>query len=225
MTMIFKDTTTIINSRRPEPAGVGGWRGFRADLARYQTYHLDRSALSSLLLNQGLWVLLQYRVTRGLYDSGVPSFLKKPLLVFCVLWQKLIEVLTGVELPYRATVAPGLFIAHFGPILIHPDAVIGAGCNLCQGVTLGVSGRGSGRGVPTLGERVYVGANAVIAGPVNVGDDAVISANALVIRDVAPGAVVMGNPAKVVSFEGSGEYLSPHQPAYMREIKIANAGE
>lgn len=221
MTMIFKDTTPIINPRRPAPAGAGGWRSFCADLARYQAYHPDRSALSSLLLNQGLWALLQYRVTRGLYDSGVPSFLKKPLLAFCVLWQKLIEVLTGIELPYRASVAPGLFIAHLGPIIIHPDAVIGAGCNLCQGVTLGVSGRGPRRGVPTLGERVYVGANAVIAGEVNVGDDALVAANALVTRDVAPRAVVLGNPAQVVSFEGSAEYLSPHPPAYMREIKNA----
>lgn len=225
MTMVVKDTPTIISPRRPWPAGVGGWQSFRTDLARYQAYHPDRSALSSLLLNQGLWALLQYRVTRGLYDSAMPSFLKRPLLVFCVSWQKLIEVLTGIELPYRATVAPGLFIAHFGPLLIHPDVVIGAGCSLCQGVTLGVSGRGPQRGVPTLGERVYVGANAVIAGNLNVGDDALVSANALVIRDVAPGAVVMGNPAKVVSYEGSAEYLSPHQPAYMREIKIANAGE
>lgn len=213
----------IIDLQWPAPAGVGGWRGFRADLARYQAYQPEHSALSSMVLNQGLWVLLQYRVARGLYDSGLPSFLKKALLVFCALWQKLIEVLTGIELPYRARVGPGLFIAHCGTIIIHQDAVIGAGCNLSHGVTLGVSGRGPRRGVPTLGERVYVGPNAVIVGDVKVGDDALIAANTLVTHDVAPRAVMMGNPAKVVNFNGSAEYLSPHPPAHILEIKYAEA--
>jgi serine O-acetyltransferase len=148
-------------------------------------------------------------MARGLHESRLPAFVKKPLLVLCVLWQKLVEVLTGIELPYRAQVAAGLYIGHFGPIIIHPGTVIGTGCNLSQGVTLGVSGRGHRRGVPVLGERIYVGANAVIAGPVHIGDDALVAANALVTRDVAPMAVVLGNPATIVSFEGSGDYLAP----------------
>jgi serine O-acetyltransferase len=198
-----------VDLRRPAFAGAGGWRGFRFDLARYRSYQPHQSPLSLMLLNQGLWALLQYRVARGVYDSGVPTLLKKPLLLFCVLWQKIIEVLTGIELPYRAQIGPGLYIGHFGPVILHPDAVIGAGCNLSQGVTLGISGRGRRRGVPVLGERVYVGVNAVIAGNVNIGDDALIAANALVTRNVPPRAVMLGNPAQAVSFEGSGDYLSP----------------
>jgi serine O-acetyltransferase len=209
MAVSIEGTVLIIETRRPEQAGAGGWRGLRADLERYRAYQPGRSALSLMLLNQGLWALSQYRMARGLHESRLPAFMKKPLLVLCVLWQKLVEVLTGIELPYRAQVAAGLYIGHFGPIIIHPDTVIGAGCNLSQGVTLGVSGRGHRRGVPVLGERIYVGANAVIAGPVHVGDDALVAANALVTRDVAPKAVVLGNPAKVVSFEGSGDYLAP----------------
>lgn len=220
MTAILKDTTPIIDPSRPARSGVGGWCGFRADLSRYRAYDQDRSALSLMLLNQGLWALLQYRVARGLYDSGGPSFLKKPLLVLCVLWQKLIEVLTSIERPYRARIASGLYVGHFGSIVIHPLAVIGAGCNLSQRVTLGISNRGRRRGVPVLGERIYVGANAVIAGDL-VGGDALISANALVTRDVAPRAVVLGNQAQVVNYEGSAEYLSPHPPVDMREIKNA----
>jgi serine O-acetyltransferase len=194
---------------RPAVAGGGGWRGYRADLGRYRAYQQGQSVLSLMLMNQGLWALLQYRFARGVYESDAPSALKKPLLVLCVLWQKLIEVLTGIELPYRARIAPGLYIGHFGAIIIHPDVVIGAGCNLSQGVTLGISGRGNRRGVPTLGERVYVGANAVIAGPVNIGDDALIAANTLITRDVAPRSVMLGNPAQLTSFGGSAEYISP----------------
>lgn len=193
----------------PAFAGAGGLRGFGADLARYRAYDPGPSAMSLMLLNQGLWALFQYRIARAVFESGAPSLLKKPLLLFCVLWQKLIEVLTGIQLPYRAQVAPGLYIGHFGAIIIHPDVVIGAGCNLSQGVTLGISGRGHRRGVPTLGERVYIGANAVIAGRLSIGDDALVAANALITRDVAPRAVMLGNPAQLVSFEGSGDYLSP----------------
>jgi serine O-acetyltransferase len=209
MTMSVEETMAIIETQRSERVGAGGWRSLRADLERYRAYQPGRSTLSVMLLNQGLWALLQYRTARGLHESRLPAWAKTPLLVLCVFWQKLIEVLTGIELPYRARVAPGLYIGHFGSIIIHPDTVIGAGCNLSQGVTLGISGRGSRRGVPVLGERVYVGANAVIAGPVYIGDDVLVAANALVTRDVASRAVVLGNPGKVVSFEGSGDYLAP----------------
>jgi serine O-acetyltransferase len=201
--------TTSIPARGTKPSRAGWWSAYRADLARYQTYHPGSPPLALMLLNQGLWALLQYRVANGLYRSRLP--LKRQLLLLCVLWQKLIEVLTGIELPYRARIAYGLYIGHHGNIIIHPDTVIGAGCNLSQGVTLGVSGRGERRGVPVLGERVYVGVNAVIAGPVRVADDALISANALVTRDVTSRAVMLGNPARVVSFEGSGAYIAPEQ--------------
>ena len=60
-----------------------------------------------------------------------------------------------------------------------------------------------------IGARVFIGVNAVIAGKLTVGDDALIAANALVTRDVAARAVMLGNPAQAVSFAGSGEYLLP----------------
>jgi len=201
------EMSDVTAAARPHTAA--GWRGFGADLARYRAYQPGHPALYLMVLNQGLWALLQYRIARGLYESGAPPLLKKPLLAACVMWQKLIEVLTGIQLPYRAGIAPGLYIGHFGGIIIHPRAVIGAGCNLSQGVTIGVSGRGQRRGVPTLGARVWVGPNAVIAGDVSVGDDALIAANALVTRDVAACAVMLGNPAQAVSYEGSRDYLSP----------------
>jgi serine O-acetyltransferase len=71
-------------------------------------------------------------------------------------------VFRGIELPYRASIAHGPYLRHFGNISVHPDAVIGPGCNISQGVTVEVSGRGVRRGVSTLGECVYVGANAVL---------------------------------------------------------------
>lgn len=108
------------------------------------------SSLAVMVLNQGLWALWQYQLAHGLYRSRCLSSLKRPLLGLCVLWQKLIEVLTGIELPYRARIAPGLYLGHFGNIIVHPDAVIGPGCNFSQGVTIGVSGRGVRRACLSL---------------------------------------------------------------------------
>jgi serine O-acetyltransferase len=82
-------------------------------------------------------------------------------------------------------------------------AVIGKNCNLSQGVTLGVSGRGERRGAPTVGNRVYIAANAVVAGKISIGDDAVIGACAVVTTSVPPRAVVAGNPAQIKSHRGS----------------------
>jgi serine O-acetyltransferase len=192
--------------------GRGGWWGeFREDLARYAAHH-DERWLFSLCLEQGLWALLQYRVASSVYRSNRSRLLKGPFLRVLVAWQKMVEIVTGVSLPHRADLAPGLYIGHFGPTLIHPDARIATGCNISQGVSIGLSGRGARRGAPTIGERVYVGANAVVAGRIHVGDGAVIGANALVTRDVPPGCTVVGNPAQVVSSRSSTGMGLHHRP-------------
>ena len=132
------------------------------------------SSLAAMMPNQRLWALWRCRLAHGLYRLSP-----------CVLWQKLIEVFTGIELPDRASIAPGLYLRHFGKISVHPDAVIGPGCNISQGVTIAVSGRGVRRGVPIPGECACVGANAVISDRLTVGDEAVIAANALGTQDVS----------------------------------------
>ena len=124
--------------------------------------------------------------------------MRLPLRAACVLGHKVTELVTGMSLPHRADIGPGIYLGHFGPVVIHADAVIGVGCNISQGTTVGVSGRGRRRGVPVLGDRVYLGAGAVMAGRVHVGDDAVIGANAVVTRDVPAGCTVSGSPAVVV---------------------------
>lgn len=191
---------------------------YRRDVRRYAEYAGGRP-LVQMLTQQGLWALLQYRIAAALYRSGLPRPLKRPLLVLAVAWQKAVEVLTGISLPYSATIGPGLYIGHFGGIIVNGAAVIGEGCNLSQGVTIGVSGRGERRGVPVLGDRVYVGARATVAGRIRVGDDAVIGANSLVAEDVPPHVTVVGVPAKVVSDRGSADYLSPGALAIAEDLR------
>ena len=181
---------------------------YRRDIGRYAQYG-NGHILILLCTEQGLWALFQYRVAAALYRSALPAAIRRPLLMLMVLWKKLVEIVTGISLPYKAEIGPGLYIAHFGNVIVNSGAVIGAHCNLSQGVTIGVSGRGARRGVPRLGNRVYVGANAVIAGKIVVGDDAVIGANSLVTSDVPTHTTVVGVPAVVINQHGSEEYMNP----------------
>jgi serine O-acetyltransferase len=97
---------------------------------------------------------------------------------------------------------PGLALRH-GFATIITAQKIGADCQVGQQVTIGYDDRG---GAPVLGDRVRVGANAVVLGPITIGDDAVVGAGAVVVRDVPDGAVVGGVPAKVL--EGATDRFS-----------------
>lgn len=178
------------------------WAEFLEDVARYRAHH-DGSLVKTVLLEQGVWALLQYRISSGVYRSTLPDPVKLPALLLCVVGHKLAEVVTGFSLPYRANLYPGLYLGHYGPTLINADAQVGAGCNISQGVTIGVSGRGATRGAPVIGDHVYVGAGAVVVGPITVGSGSVIAANSLVARDVEPATTVIGVPARRGGTTGS----------------------
>lgn len=100
-----------------------------------------------------------------------------------------LRMIAGAEIPARATIGPGLRLRHWGRgIVIHPDARIGSNACLYHRVTIGTNGKG----VPTLGDKVYVGVGATIIGPVVIGDGARIGAGAVVTADVAPGTTAVG---------------------------------
>jgi serine O-acetyltransferase len=184
------------------------WTDYRSDVTRYQALN-GGSALKQVLTEQGLWALLQYRLAAAVYRSRLPWLLKKPLRLLLTLWHKLVEITTGISLPCTAVIGPGLHLPHCGPRVINAGSVLGPDCCVSQGVTIGVSGRGDRRGVPRLGARVYLGANAVVAGKIVVGDDVVVGANSLVNRDVPPHCTVVGVPAVVISQRGSEDYIVP----------------
>jgi serine O-acetyltransferase len=121
--------------------------------------------------------------------------------------QKWIELVAGIHLPYSASIGVSCYIGHFGGIIINSNAVIGDNCNISQGVTIGVSGRDEKRGVPVIGNHVYMGAHAVIVGKITVGDNCVIAANSLVVKSVDANTTVMGVPAIVVNNHTSKDYI------------------
>lgn len=188
--------------------GGGWWSCFRADLDRYRAHHAARPAWVVFFMEQGLWALLVYRLGAAIHRSGLPRSVKATALVGVAVLQKWIEIVAGISLPYQARIGPGLYIGHFGNVVLNEFVVIGHTCSLSQGVTIGVSGRDERRGVPCIGNRVYIATNAVVCGRIVVGDDAVIAANSLVSRDVAAHTTVMGVPAREVSRNGSDAYIA-----------------
>ena len=181
-------------------------RIFRTDLHKYQSYS-GKSGLIMLLTQQGLWAILVYRINNSIFRANIPNFLKKILLFIGVFFQKMTEIITGISIPYSAQIGESFYIGHFGGVIINASSQIGNNCNISQGVTIGISGKGEKRGVPNIGNNVYIGANAVVAGNITVGDHVVIGANSLVTESVAPNITVVGVPAIKVSDYTSENYI------------------
>jgi serine O-acetyltransferase len=167
---------------------VGWLADFKLDLQRY----VDDGCTPAraLLTQQGLWALLEYRLARVARH--------RPLMgpVF-VAWQKVVEATTGISLGHDASIGPGLWIGHFGGIIVHGEAVLGRHCHLCQGVTIGRGICREGYGVPVLGDGVYVGPNAALLGSITIGDRARIAANTVVTENVPADAYVHSAPVAV----------------------------
>lgn len=177
----------------------------RSDYGKYRRY--GGHFLSIVFFTQGFWASFQYRWAHALYVSLRPGPLRALLLFPMLCWQKIIEITTGISLPASAQIGPALYIGHFGGIILNADVAIGANCNLSQGVTVGVSGKGEHRGVPIIGDNVYIGPNSVVAGKISIGNDVLIGACSLVISSFPDRAVVSGVPAAVISEAGSKSYI------------------
>jgi serine O-acetyltransferase len=124
--------------------------------------------------------------------SGPWHVLMRKVARLRYLWWSFI---THSDIEPRATLGKGLMLPHPNGVVIHEDAIIGDDCMIMQQVTIGMIGDGE---VPTIGDRVYIGAGAKIIGRVIIGDGARIGANAVVTTDVPPNCTAVGVPARIV---------------------------
>lgn len=113
----------------------------------------------------------------------------------------------GIEIHPTTKIGEGMFINHFGGIVVNENAVIGKNCNLSHGVTIGQTNRGSKQGSPVIGDNVFIGPGAKIIGHIRIGNNAAIGANAVVTSDIPDNGVAVGIPAKVISMKGSVGYV------------------
>jgi serine O-acetyltransferase len=178
----------------------------RSDYRRYVAMG-NPQWYSIVFLCQGLWASFVYRVSHRIVGwRHIPVF-SRILRILISMASKFMEILTGISVTYDSEIGPGLHITHFGTIIIGSTVVMGRNCCLSQGVTIGAGGHGAGWGVPTIGDRVFIGPNAVIVGKIRIGNDVLIGAGAVVSRSIPDRAVVLGNPGRIVWFEGSFELV------------------
>ena len=168
---MFKNIRYDIKSiRERDPAARSGWEVF--------------------FLYSGFHAVLYYRVA---------NFFYRHKMKFIARWvtQKG-RFFTGVEIHPGATIGRGLMIDHGMGVVIGETAVVGDNCTIYQGVTLGGTGKDTGKRHPTLGNNVMVGSGAKVLGPFTVGDNAKIAAGAVVLDTVPEGATAVGVPARMI---------------------------
>jgi len=169
----------------------------RADLARWTEYAGTSSARHwlGLLTMQSTWAVAEYRFARWARTAPLPGPARVAARALSFVLHRLVEVLTGISISGDARIGPGLYIGHFGGIVVGPDVVMGRRCNITQGVTIGAAGSGASAGSPVIGDEVHVMPGAKIYGKITIGDWTRIGANAVVTKDLPSGVLAMGVPA------------------------------
>ena len=150
----------------------------------------------------------KYTFNLRLYQYVSQSMFFLPLKILVLLNLKHIEHKYGIIISRHAQIGKGFYIGHYGTIVVSSKAVIGENVNISHGVTIGASNRGANKGVPTIGNYVYIGPGAKVIGNIKVGNNAAIGANAVVTKDVPENACVGGVPARIISMEGSAGYVN-----------------
>lgn len=149
-----------------------------------------KSSFQIFLLYSGLHALIYYRIAHFFYKINL-FFIARMISQFA-------RFLTGIEIHPGATIGKALFIDHGSGVVIGETTIIGDYCTIYQNVTLGGTGKDSGKRHPTLGNNVMVGAGAKVLGPLKVGNNVKIAAGAVVLKDVPDNSTAVGIPAKVV---------------------------
>jgi serine O-acetyltransferase len=167
---------------------------FSADIARYR---LRGYSTAQVWLDPAIWAIACYRLGNWLNVARPFVLIRIPLKIVSFFANKFCEVFMEMCIDPSASIGEGFYIAHIGGVHVNPQAVIGKNCDFAHGVTVGASAMGR-QGAPTLGNDVYVGAGAVLAGKIKIGNGAKIAANSLVISNVPDGATVMGVPGRII---------------------------
>lgn len=153
-----------------------------------------RSALEILLLYPGLKAIRLHRLAKWLYDRK---------MFFAARWiSQRASKKTGIEIHPAVQIGKRFFIDHGTGVVIGETAVIGDNVTIYQGVTLGGTGKDTGKRHPTIGNNVMIGAGAKVLGPLTIGDNSKIASGAVVLNDIPPNSTAVGVPARVVKRDG-----------------------
>lgn len=164
-------------------------------LAAYQARDpAARSKLEIFLLYPGVHAILYHRLAHFLYCHGL-KFLARLVSQWSRFW-------TGIEIHPGAKIGRRFVIDHGMGIVIGETAEVGDYCTIYHGVTLGGTGKDTGKRHPTIGDNVLISTGAKVLGPFTVGNNSRIGANAVVLQEVPPNSTVVGVKARVVKIDG-----------------------
>lgn len=186
------DTDTINQKERNFQSFHGIWKTLISDFRIiFERDPAARNWLEVIFCYPGFHALCLYRLAHWLYCHKV-AFI--PRLI-----SHLARFFTGVEIHPGAKIGRGVFIDHGMGVVIGETAIIGDNTLIYQGVTLGGTGKETGKRHPTLGNNVVVGAGAKVLGNIHIGDRVRIGAGSIVLRNIPADATVVGIPGRIVS--------------------------
>jgi len=170
-----------------------------------------RSSFEVALTYPGVHAIWAYRITHWLWEHDMKLLARGGAAIS--------QHFTGVDIHPAATIGSGIFIDHAIGVVIGETAVVGDDVTIYQGVTLGGTSLEHVKRHPTIGDRVTLGAGAKVLGPITVGDDSRIGANAVVVRSVPANSVVVGVPGQIIARSTAASSPAPDpQDAQMPDL-------
>jgi len=169
---------------------MGLWGDIRQDFkAVFEKDPAAKNSLEVMFAYPGFHAILLHRINHVLWTLRIP--------VIPRFLSHIVRLFTGIEIHPAAKIGPGLFIDHGMGVVIGETTEIGKNVLLYQGVTLGGTGKEKGKRHPTLGNNVTVGAGAKILGAIKIGDNAIIGANSVILKNVPDNSISVGVPGRV----------------------------
>jgi serine O-acetyltransferase len=185
VTTTMPSTTRALGATNENPKGLSLWTLLHEDFRTYGSF-----------LEPGFWAVAVHRFGNARMSIRFRP-LRAPLTALYHVLYRVVMWLWGIDLGYTVKLGRRVRIWHHGGIVIGAKK-IGDDVHIRQNTTLGLLHRGHDEEKPTIGDRVDIGAGACVLGEIFVGDDVVIGANSVVVKDVQPGAVMFGVPARPV---------------------------
>lgn len=193
-----------------------------ADIFRYFGNTSLKTALKCFIRIPAVRYSVFLRLCSLTRQSGRPlHFLLYLVARFC---REHYEVKYGYQLSEEAIIGHGLYLGHSGGVVINRAAQLGRNVNISLGVVIGQCNRGSKAGVPRVGNCVWLGAHAVIVGNITIGNDVLIAPNAYVTQNLPDHAVAAGNPAQIVSYNGTEHYIQNRVGPCNRRCETCDSG-
>lgn len=175
-----------------------------SDLYRYEGRNDIKAFIHSYAINEGFRFSVWLRVCSVARRNKLTKVLVLP-------WSRLIykhyKYKYGYDIPYAIDIGPGLRLFHIGGIVFCPEKC-GKNVSISQNTTVGMTIHEGQKEYPILGDNVYIAPGAMVIGGIHVGNDVAIGSNSVLTKSVDDHSVIVGIPAKIISYKGARDYVS-----------------